>query len=447
MTYFKIVMGYDCGVDKSVCKYGYPENCFNCLSEKFSEANFLIDINEAIEQQSEKKRKEILYKSIWRKYQDISTIRHVIIITRGGVPAFNMAIGDLPIDAILISGFIQANISFSSQELTLIDKLNPEKRIYEFEYKHFHILLCKGKLCSFCLILDKKASNNLRELLSNFTEIFEQNYEDEIKEFEEVCDLGIFDPVNSLIEKSFETYLNYPLILSSLIPPNVINDFSLVQKAIYECAKDLLRYEPFFFISFLLATTSKLLGVISNEEILWNIRQLMRENIILCQNLEFQKEDLKTTIREKQGKEHIFQEINDFENIILESQNMSFKDAQIKVNSFIKKGEIADANKAYQEALYEYQAGLNYAKEFNMEIKINDISNRILEIRKLSQDIELNFALKQANRSETKKDYIIALKYLYQVKDVLTADNDKGKHDKQLQKIDIKIKKIQKNFQ
>ncbi|MFX1339103.1 MAG: hypothetical protein ACFFDK_10885, partial [Promethearchaeota archaeon] len=176
MTYFKLVMGLDCGVDKSVCQLGYPENCFNCLSKKFSDANFLMDIMEVIEQQTQKKRNEILYKHIWRKYQDISTIRHLIILTTAGLPAFNMAIGDLPIDATLISGFIQANVSFSSEELTLLDRINPEKKFYEFEYKNFYLLLCNGNLCRICLILDKKASSNLRELLSNFIDIFEDNY-------------------------------------------------------------------------------------------------------------------------------------------------------------------------------------------------------------------------------------------------------------------------------
>ena len=449
MTYFKLIAGFDCGVDKSVCQVGYPENCFSCLSKKFSDANFLIDIIESIEQDSEQKRKKILYKHIWRKYQDISNIRHVIILTKGGIPAFNMAVSDLPIDATLISGFIHANMAFSSEELTIIDKINPDKKFYEFEYKNFHILLCKGELCRICLILDKRASNNLRELLLNFKNIFEYNYEDELKEFEEKSDLSILDPVRSFVGKTFEITMINPHTLSSQIPPNKIENFSLVQKAIYECAKDLLKEETYFFISLLIDTTSKLLGVISNEEILWNIYQMMRENIIIWQNFEFQRQELESERQEKQRREYVIEkimEIKDMDEIIYECHDMSLDDAHLKINSSMKKGEIAEKNAAYQEALTEYQKALNYAREFNMEMEMGKISFKILEIIKLNKEVELNFAMEQANKSKKKKDYVIALKYLFQIKDILVAENDDGKHDKQLQKLDLRIQKIQNHL-
>lgn len=450
MTYFKLVLGLDCGVDKSVCQFGYPENCFNCLSMKFSDANFLMDIMEVIEQHSKQKRREILYKHIWRKYHDISTIRHLIILTKAGLPAFNMAIGDLPIDAALISGFIHANVSFSSEELTLIDRINPEKKFYEFEYKNFHLLLCNGKLCRICLILDKKASTNLRELLLNFTDIVEENYEEKLHEFEETCELNILDPVKSLVIKSFDIIMTYPLTLSSQIPPNIVENFSIVQKAIYECTKDLLREDTYFFISHLITTTAKLLDVISNEEILWNIYRMIRENIIIWENLEFQGQEVESKKQEKQKRKHIilnFMEIKDLEEIIFECHDMSIEDAHKKINSSMKKGEIAEKNAAYQEALFEYQKALNYAKEFNMEIEIGDISFKILEIIKLNKKVDLNFAMEQANKSEKRRDYVIALKYLFQIKDILTSENEDVNKDKQLQKLNNRIRRIQNHIQ
>ncbi len=449
MTYFKLIMGLDCGVDKSVCQFGYPENCINCLSKKFSDANFLMDLIEVMEQHSQQKRKEMLYKHIWRKYQDISTIRHLIILTKAGLPAFNMAIGDLPIDATLISGFIQANISFSSEELTIIDRINPDKKFYEFEYKNFYILLCNGRLCRICLILDKKGSNNLRELLSNFTDIFEENYEEELQEFEKTCKLNILDPVISLVRKTFDITMTYPLTLSSQIPPDIIEHFPIVQEAIYECAKDLLKEDTYFFISLLINTTLKLLGVISDEEIFWNIYQMIRKNIIIWENLEFQGQELESKSQEKQEREYVIQKImgiKDLEELIFECQDMSLDDAYIKINASMKKGEIAEKNAAYQEALFEYQKALNYAKEFNLELEIGQISFKILEIIRLNKEVELNFAMEQANKSERKKDYVIALKYLFQIKNIFTAENDDGKHDKQLQKLDHRIKKIQNHI-
>jgi hypothetical protein len=360
-----------------------------------------------------------------------------------------MNIGDLPIDATLISGFIQANIMFSSKELTMLDKLKLDKRLYEFEYKNFHVLLYDGKLCRICLILNKKASDNLRELLADFTDIFEGEYEEKLIEVEELSEMSILEPAKRLIEKSFEIYMNYPLVLSSLIPPSVIENFSLVQKAVYECAKDLLKEDDYFFITYLITTTSKLLGVISDEEILWNIRQLMVEKIIISQDFDFQRQEIETITKEKQEREVVFQKIKeskDFEEIIFETHGMGIKDAAVKIESLIKKGEIAERDAAYQEALDEYQMAYNYANEFNLDTVLEEISSKISEITKINKEVELKFAEKQAAKYELKRDYVITLKYLFQIKDILTSENDDGKHDKELKRINSKIKKIQKNF-
>jgi hypothetical protein len=446
LTYFKLIAGFDCGVDKSVCKSGYPENCVQCLSKKFNNSNFLLEIIDATEQYSEQKRKEMIYKHIWRKYQDILTIRHVIILTQGGVPAFNMAIGDIPIDVTLLSGFIQANIAFSSKELTFLDKINPEKKLYEFEYKNFYVLLSIGELSRICLILDKKASDSLRELILNFIDIFEDNYKEEIKKFEEISDLSLLEPVKNLIEQAFETTMLYPLTLSSQIPPNIIENLSLVQKAAYECAKNLLKNDKYFFIAALIDATNKLLGVISNEEIMWNIHQLIRENIITCHNLHTQKEDLKIKKHELQRREDIIQKFMEpkaLDDIIFESHEMSVDEANTKINTLMKKGEIAENNAAYQEALNECRTAFNYAKEFNMEMKLDEISQKISELSRLNKKVELNFALEQANKYERKRDYVLALKFLSQAKDMLSTENDKGNHNKDLEKLENRIKKIQ----
>ncbi|MFW9781807.1 MAG: hypothetical protein ACFFFB_05930 [Candidatus Heimdallarchaeota archaeon] len=449
MTHFKLMSGIDCGVDKSVCEKGYPDNCFNCLSKRFSEANILMDIYDVVEQQSEQKRREMLYKHIWRKYQDILTIRHIIIISKGGLPAFNMAVGDFPIDPTLIAGFIQANVAFSGEELTLIDKLNPEKNFYEFEYKNFHLLLRVGILCTPCLILDERASGNLRVLLSNFTDILEGDYEDELQEFNKTGDLKILNPVKSLVEKIFEVTMIYPLTLSTQIPPDIFENLTIIQKAVYETCKDLLKDQDYFFILNLIKATLKLLGVISNEEILWNIYQMLREDVIIWADLEFQRKELESKEEDIQKREHVIQkimEIKDLDEIIFECQDMNEDIAMKKVKSLLKKGEIAEKDTAYQEALNEYQKALTYAKEFNMETMIDKISFKILEIVKLNKEVELKFALEQASKSEKRKDYVVALKYLFQIKENLSSQKKDDKQDKQLQRINSRIKKLQNYF-
>jgi hypothetical protein len=450
MTYFKLVSGFDCGVDKSVCQLGYPENCLNCLSKKFSDVNILMDIVEAIEQHSEEKRREMLYKHIWRKYQDILTIRHVIILSKGGLPGFNMPVGDMPIDASLISGFIQANVAFSSEDLTLMDKIKPEKDFYEFEYKNFLILLRNGQLCRICLILDKKPSSNLKELLSNFTNIFEEMFKDELNDFENTGDLSLLEPVKNLVETSFEVTMKYPLKISSQIPPSKVETLPLIQKAIYECGKELLKEESYFFIPILIEETIKLIGDLSREEILWNIYQLMRENLIFWEESDVISTDFESENEEIQKREHViktFMDKKELDEIFFEAGEMSEEEAQKKIRSLVKKGEIAEKAAAYQEALNEYQKALIYAREFNLDIDIGKISFKILETEKLNKKVEIEFAMEQASKSEKKKNYAITLKYLFQTKEILIEENDDGKHDKQLQKIDQRIKKIQSYFQ
>jgi hypothetical protein len=451
MTYFKLKLGFDCGVDKSFCQLGYPKYCYRCISKKFDDSNFVIDIFELIEYNSEEKRKEIFYKYIWRKYHDLMNIRHIIILSNNGLPAFNMAIIDLPIDVSLLSGFIQANIIFSSEELTLLDKFKQDKNFFEFEYKNFNILLKNGKMCRTCLILETKASNNLKDILLNFTERFEETFEDELKEFENSGDLDLLAAVKNFVEKSFDLQMISPLTLSNQIPPKTLIDFSIVQKAIHEFCKDILKEQSYFFISTILEKTYNVLGVFSKEEILWNIYQMIRDHIIFKINVEYQEEEYKIKKQQIKKRERVIQNISEMKNleeIILESFDMNYDVAHKKIGSLLKKAEIALKDVAYQESLTEYQKALMYAKEFNMESEIETISQKILEIVKLNKNVELNFALEQANKAEKKKDYIIALKYLFRAKGIVNSNDDiisDIKNRKKMLRLDQKIEKIQ-NF-
>lgn len=451
MTYFKLVLGYECGVDKSVCPLGYPDYCPRCIFKKFKNAEFIIDKIETLEQDSDIKRQEMNYRYIWKKYKDILNIRHIIILSNNGVPIYNMAVGDFPIDAALLSGFIQANILFSSEKLAISDKKRTsqdtyDRKFYEFQYKDFNILLRNGKFCRICLILDNSASSNLRELLSHFVDIFEKIYEDKLKEFEKTGNLEFFKSVKKLIEKMFEVNLIYPQTLSAQIPPNIIDNFSLIQQAVFEYSNDLLKEKPYFFIPNILDTTARILGTIPREEILWNIYQMLRHNLILSKDLQFQRNEL--DIRKQKKKEREFEirkilEKKELIEIVNESTLISIEEAHQKMNFYLKKAEVAKKNSAYQEALNEYEKALVYAKRYNAQAEIGKISFQILEVLRLNNEIELEFAKDQSTKAEKKKDYIKTLKYLFEIKDILTAEFDNEKNEKKLIKLNQHIKKIQ----
>jgi len=451
LTYFKLVLGYECGVDKSVCPLGYPDYCPRCIFKKFKNAEFIIDKIETLEQDSDIKRQEMNYRYIWKKYKDILNIRHIIILSNNGVPIYNMAVGDFPIDAALLSGFIQANILFSSEKLAISDKKRTsqdtyDRNFYEFQYKDFNILLRNGKFCRICLILDNSASSNLRELLSHFVDIFEKIYGDKLKEFEKTGNLEFFKSVKKLIEKMFEVNLIYPQTLSAQIPPNIVDNFSLIQQAVFEYSNDLLKEKPYFFIPNILDTTARILGTIPREEILWNIYQMLRHNLILSKDLQFQRNEL--DIRKQKKKEREFEirkilEKKELIEIVNESTLISIEEAHQKMNFYLKKAEVAKKNSAYQEALNEYEKALVYAKRYNAQAEIGKISFQILEVLNLNKEIELEFAKDQSTKAEKKKDFIKTLKYLFEIKDILTAEFDNEKNEKRLIKLNQHIKKIQ----
>jgi len=451
LTYFKLVLGYECGVDKSVCPLGYPDYCPRCIFKKFKNAEFIIDKIETLEQDSDIKRQEMNYRYIWKKYKDILNIRHIIILSNNGVPIYNMAVGDFPIDAALLSGFIQANILFSSEKLAISDKKRTsqdtyDRNFYEFQYKDFNILLRNGKFCRICLILDNSASSNLRELLSHFVDIFEKIYGDKLKEFEKTGNLEFFKSVKKLIEKMFEVNLIYPQTLSAQIPPNIVDNFSLIQQAVFEYSNDLLKEKPYFFIPNILDTTARILGTIPREEILWNIYQMLRHNLILSKDLQFQRNEL--DIRKQKKKEREFEirkilEKKELIEIVNESTLISIEEAHQKMNFYLKKAEVAKKNSAYQEALNEYEKALVYAKRYNAQAEIGKISFQILEVLNLNKEIELEFAKDQSTKAEKKKDFIKTLKYLFEIKDILTAEFDNEKNEKKLIKLNQHIKKIQ----
>ena len=97
----------------------------------------------------------------------------------------------------------------------------------------------------------------------------------------------------------------------------------------------------------------------------------------------------------------------------------------------------------YQESLDEYEKALAYAKEFDIQPEVGKISFQVLEVLKLNKQVELDFAKEQVNKFEKKKDYVKALKYLFEIKDLLISSYDVEKNEKNLARTEQHIKKIQ----
>ena len=146
-------------------------------------------------------------KKIYQKLSDAENIQHILILTKGGgVPVFSKNLADVPIDDVLVAGFLSAISSFGMEIGSKIKK--SEGGLEELSYRQFIIIINEGKYVRIALLLLKRSSDTLKQKLKKFNEIFEEINEKKLKEY---CG-EVFDDIatTKLIEEIFEVELLYP---------------------------------------------------------------------------------------------------------------------------------------------------------------------------------------------------------------------------------------------
>jgi hypothetical protein len=156
----------------------------SCLKGKLREMGFELDSNlEVFELDSYERHLQVERENIWQKFLDVLNIRHVLIMDKdSGLKLLNYSISGSGLDADLLSGFIQANITFSESEDATQNGSNYMKQpqFYEFQYESFNILLKNGEFVRLCLILDHRASGSMRTDVLQFIREYEELFHDEI---------------------------------------------------------------------------------------------------------------------------------------------------------------------------------------------------------------------------------------------------------------------------
>ena len=171
-VYFKLNgLGYNCGYDINNC----PErgkSCHECIKLQLEKLGFEIDGSfEIFRIESYEKDLEMRREVIWNKFLDILNIKLIIIIDKeSGLTILNYTVSDIEIDTNLLSGFIQANITFSeSGNITKKNtNINLGNQYYEFQYESFNIFLKNGNFIRACLILDEGPSDYLKSQMFQF---------------------------------------------------------------------------------------------------------------------------------------------------------------------------------------------------------------------------------------------------------------------------------------
>ena len=290
MVYFEIDrLGFNCGKIKEKCSK-YPKFCMACIKSKLKQLGFEIDSNLTVfEVDSYERRLQMERELIWRKFLDVLNIRHVIIMDKeSGLTLLNYPVSGEEIDADLLSGFIQANITFSESHKSSYKNLDSSRnhKFYEFQYQDFNILLRDGEFIRLCLMLDRKASDNMRAQVLDFIPEFEEIFNQELLNFRNA---GLFYFKNMLdyIVDLFEIKLVFPMVLAHSIAPKDLESINQIQiqKAIFNLANELLISKRFFFINNLLNRVKKIVNLEAND-ILYQIYQLVENKIIIPTNLE-----------------------------------------------------------------------------------------------------------------------------------------------------------------
>ena len=281
-------LGFNCQYERDNCPNS-SLSCKKCLINSLKNLGFEptsdLKIFRVV---SDEKRVEIAKESIWQKFLDVLNIKHVIIMEKEtGLVLLNYPVSTSSIEVDLLSGFIQANITFSeSNKVSGNEDLSEMTHFYEFQYKDFNILLRDGDYIRVCIILDHKASMHMRNNMEQFIKSFEDKFKEKFLSLRET---GLFDNegMNDDVIANFNIDLVFPMTLAHAIPPEVLNQINenLIQKSIYDLILEMLSNKPFFYINNLLNRVKKIVKIDANT-LLFEIYRLYEKKIIVSKPIE-----------------------------------------------------------------------------------------------------------------------------------------------------------------
>jgi hypothetical protein len=428
-----------------------------CIKNKLEELGFEVDSNlEIFEIDSEEKRLKLAQNIIWQRFLDVLNIKTIVIMDiESGLTLLNYDVSGVDIDTSLLSGFIQANIIFSESSKTSNYKAKSmfEYQFYEFQYKNFNILLKDGKYIRVCLILDHKASDEMRNNVLRFLDQFEDHFREEFINFQGSGSIDFKDMVENII-KFFYIDLVFPMTLAHSIPPLELERINknLIQKAIINLAKELISTKSFFFVNNMLNRLKKIVHIEPNI-VLYEIYQLLEKRIIVPTSIETILNRIET--HQEANHERITKiksissiiiddgDIDDLKEII---ENINEETAKKMIKEFMKKGKTAEKEFVYQATNKEYNKALFIAKEFNLKEDINKISQKIFDLESKSKQIELKYNIEMAENADKNGDFINSINYYQKALKILESFLVYNIVDPRIKKFKKKILKLREEI-
>ncbi|MGB5911925.1 MAG: hypothetical protein WBH31_12090 [Promethearchaeia archaeon] len=451
MVYFQVSrVGFNCGIDKIKCS-NYPDGCIECVKANF--VKFGCDISQNIKINminSEEKRIQMFQDLIWQKFLDVLNIKHILLMTIDtGLPIVDYPISGAGVDVGFLTGFIQANITFSESGKTSKGSTTQilNHKFYEFQYETFNILLKNGKLIRLCLVLDRKASNSLKNLVSEFLTEYETRYQDKLEKLIKMGALDFNNTIDFIID-TFNIKLVFPMVLTHTFLPSVLESINknYIQKAIVDFSKEILVSRQVFFINNLLNKVQKVVNIDASI-ILYEIYQLLIGKVIIPRNIETAANEIKkfhelraTRIANNELISPIIANDNAMNELKGKANTMSEEEARKLMETYIKKGETVERSSAFKEAQKEYEKALYLATGFDFKLDIGRISFMVLELDKKVKNIDLDYAVEAGEKAEKKKDYINAISNFKQALKIIEFYGNESK----IKKMEKRIVGLQK---
>lgn len=457
MVYFQISpVGFNCGTDKNSCDK-YPDFCKECVKTQLE--RFGLDLKHNIKFtiiDSEEKRLQMFQDLIWQKFLDVLNLKHILLMTKhSGLPILDYPISGAGVNTEVLTGFIQANITFSESGNTSnsFENYGYNHQFYEFQYETFNILLKNGQFIRICLVLDHKASVSLKTLVSDFLQDYEARYLDKLERVVNAGMLNFEDTIDYIID-TFNIKLVFPMGLTHTFLPEMLESIKKkpIQKAIIDFAKQLLASKQFFFIINLLDEVQKIVNIEANI-LLYEISLLLERNIIIPTTIEFAETKIlqfQETQAIRVAKNELISSITTNDDEISElkekAKYMSEEDVKTSINTYIKKAETAERGFIYKEAQKEYEMALYLATGFDMKEDIGRISFMILEVDKKIRGLDLEYTLNAGEKAEKRKDYINAINYFRQGLILLRKAEEVNGNESRIKKLEKKIQNLQKHL-
>jgi len=421
------------------------------------EMGFEIELTTRIaDMDSDEKRLQMFRENIWQKFLDVLNLKHLVFLEKNsGVPILDLPVSGTGIDISLLTGFIQANITFSESENLTTEEIVIKSPFYEFQYKNFNILLKEGAFLRACIILDGKASKSLRKRATEFLQRYELTYLKKLVLLQKQGKNELEDSVDFVIEE-FNIKFVFPMALKHMISPDVQSEIeqNKIQAAIINIAKEILSSKKFFFIFNLLNKVQSIVNL-EAQTILYEIYLLLEKEIIVPTSLASAEGELNSfeasRARRVADNELISSLISTKDDDPLQElkQQATMLDEQTArkmMEKFLKNGKMAEKSLIFKEAQIEYEKALYIATGFGFEKDIGKISFIILELDKKIQEMEFDYAIEKAESAEKRKDYIEAIKNYQNAIQIALGDSEIDEEDSKIRKLRKRIEKLQKNL-